>query len=128
VAVCVEPDHWLEERRRDLEHERDHPDLGVAELKGVLQQRVKRGKEGLDRVVQKVRERDRQQDGSHGPGLRGPDGRGAVLAHFVIPRLCGSIGPGTATRPAVSPRLRHAVTSWPADVSTLRGTLCLAKG
>ena len=46
-----------------LEDKGDHPDLGIAEPEGVLQDRVDRGNQRLDRVVQQVRDADRRQDG-----------------------------------------------------------------
>ena len=61
-AVGVQPDERLEQRRGALEREGDEPDLGEGEGVGLLQHRVDGRDQGLDGVVEQVRDAQRHQD------------------------------------------------------------------
>jgi len=58
LLVGVVPDDRLQQRGRELEGQRDHPDLREIERIGVLQDRVHRGDQRLHGVVEEVREAD----------------------------------------------------------------------
>ncbi|MGY3455955.1 hypothetical protein ACVWW5_001405 [Bradyrhizobium sp. LM3.4] len=58
LFVGVVADHWLEQRGRELERQRDHADLREVERVGVLQDRIHRSDQRLHGVVEEVREAD----------------------------------------------------------------------
>ncbi len=60
-SICVETDDRLEQRRRELLRKGDQTNLREAQLKRRLEDRVNRGNERLDRVVEQMREADRRQ-------------------------------------------------------------------
>ena len=70
-AVGIHADDRLQQRRRQLQRERDEPDLREVQLKRRLQDRIDRRNQRLDRVVQQMRHADRRQDADDG-GARGP--------------------------------------------------------
>ena len=71
AAVGVQADKGLQDGGRQLERERDEPDLREAEREMGLEQRIDRREDRLDRVVDAVREADGQQDAEHGGLPRG---------------------------------------------------------
>ncbi len=60
--VGVDADERLQQRCRHLEGESDQPDLSVVEGERVLEDRVDRRQQRLDRVVEEVRDAERDQD------------------------------------------------------------------
>ena len=60
--VGVDADHRLQQRRGQLERQRDQPDLPEVEGVGTLEDRVDRRQHRLQHVVQEMAEADRQQD------------------------------------------------------------------
>ena len=70
-AVGVGADQRLQQRRGDLERERDQADLAEVERVVLLQDRVDRRQQRLDHVVQQMREADRVQHRECRPGRHG---------------------------------------------------------
>ena len=111
MAVGVDADEGLEQRGGELEGEGDEADLAVVEREGLLEQRIDRRQQRLDRVVEKVRDAEADQHRECGrPGAM--VGHTAALSRrvhasssgeWVAPRdrggakLCTQIG-----RPATS--------------------------
>ena len=69
-AVGGQADAGLQQGGGELEDKGDQPDLGEAQGEGLLDDRVQRGDQRLDRVVEQVRGADRQQDGEDGVRAR----------------------------------------------------------
>ena len=61
-VVGYHTDHRLQQRRGHLHRQRDQPDLRKAEAIGVLQHRIQRRHQRLHRVVQEMREAQRQDN------------------------------------------------------------------
>ena len=61
LLVGEMPDHRLQQRRGELERQRDHADLGEVQRVSVLQDRIDRGDQRLHGVVEEVREADAGQ-------------------------------------------------------------------
>jgi hypothetical protein len=78
ATVGVEPDERLQQRRRELEGQRDQADLGEGERISVLQDRIDGGDKRLDQVVQQMGEAERAQH-QEGRTLAGPRRRGGRL-------------------------------------------------
>ncbi len=76
LAVCVRTDDWLQQRRRDLERERQEADLPEAQGVGRLEHRVERRQQRLHHVVQQMAEADRCEDVEGGRGGGGGWGGG----------------------------------------------------
>ena len=70
LLVGEMPDQRLQQRRRELERQRDHADLGEVERVAVLQDRIDRGDQRLHGVVEEVREADSGKHDVGRPGRR----------------------------------------------------------
>ena len=80
AAVRVQPDDRLQERRRELEGQRDQPDLAEIEREALLQDRIDRRQQRLHQVVEEVADADRREHGEGRPLMaRGKNNRRARL-------------------------------------------------
>lgn len=70
MAVCVESDEGLQQRRGHLENQRDDSDLGEREAEFLLQERVDGRDHRLHHVVQQVGDADHEQYRVDRSGLR----------------------------------------------------------
>ena len=64
-------DHRLQQRRGELERQRDQADLGVVERIALFKDRIHRGNQRLHGVVEEMREADARQHDIGRPGDRG---------------------------------------------------------
>ena len=70
MAVCIESDEGLQQRRGHLENQRDDSDLGEREAEFLLQERVDGRDHRLHHVVQQVGDADHEQYRVDCSGLR----------------------------------------------------------
>jgi hypothetical protein len=68
ASIGVVPDERLQDRCDELVRKRDQTDLGEAQLKLGLEQRIQRGQQGLQKIVEKVSDAQRDQDVKRGSG------------------------------------------------------------
>ena len=66
VAVGVEADERLQDRSRELERERDEPDLCEGDVQFILEDRIQRREERLNRIVDQVSAAYGDDDGQDG--------------------------------------------------------------
>ena len=62
MPVRIISHHWLEDRRRHLEGQRDQSNLPEIQAIALFQERVNRREERLNRIVEQMRETDREED------------------------------------------------------------------
>jgi hypothetical protein len=86
VLVRVEADDRLQDRGRELEDQRDDPDLHEIERQRLLDQRIDRQQRRLHRVVEEVTRADRQENRQHrrARGLRSCSRACAAYRHDAV--------------------------------------------
>src|SRR5580765_5508511 len=88
MLVGVKPHHRLEDRADHLKGQRDESDLSETELEGFLQQRVDRRDQGLNGIVQKMTETQREKDRQRDIGRIGRSGQGRDSLGWWSDEMC----------------------------------------
>jgi len=74
TAVGVEPDEWLQQRRRDLIGEGDQADLDERQPELHLEIGIDRREQRLQHVIEQMTEADRDENGENGVVALAGDG------------------------------------------------------